>query len=439
MNEFERHENLSSLLKSNHSQALRIESLMAKNVAIVGSGIAGLSLAHELSSLGIHSVLIDRHPLPGGNAARYACKATDSCQRCGACAVQDYVSKIAASDKVQLSLNSEVVNAQRSASSFEIQLFQTPQYVDHSRCNGCGICKKVCPSPNAILVDPFTGRFFINYQECSRSQNMACLICEQACPEQTIDVSLTACYRNLDVDAVVLASGFEPFDARVKTRFGYGRIPGVLSAMDLEDKLRRGYFDMLEEDRRPSSIAFIQCVGSRDVKIGRNYCSRVCCGYAMRSARLLKFKFPGINISMFYMDLQTFDRDFESRIAEAAKEVRLIRAIPSEVRTVSAGNPEVIYNDSNDEVMIEEFDFVVLSVGMGQNPRTIPGVFESVTNSGIYGGSDFARNHSEAHGVFITGAALGPKSIQESIENSANVALKIDSYLGNSLNGVDID
>lgn len=412
---------------------------MAKNVAIIGSGIAGLSLAHELSCLGIHSTLIDRFPLPGGNAARYSCKATDSCQRCGACTVQDYVSKISRNDKIELSLNSEFLESRKTPAGFEIELLQTPQYVDPSKCSGCGICKKVCPSPNAILVDPFTGRFFINYPECSRSQTMACMICEQACPESAIDLSAEPGVRKLDTHAVAIATGFEPFDATVKTRFGYGRIPGVISAMDLEDKLRRGYFDLLDETQEPTSIAFIQCVGSRDAKLGRNYCSRVCCGYALRSARLLKFKFPQITISMFYMDLQTFDRDFENRIAAAAREVNLIRAIPSEIRTGLTGKPMAIYNGANDEVMAQEYDWVILSVGMGQNSTPIAGVADSVPANCDYGSSKFAHTLSNLNGAFVTGAALGPKSIQESIDNSAHVALKIDSYLNSLQSGVDLE
>ncbi len=412
---------------------------MAKNVAIIGSGIAGLSLAHELSSLGINSILIDRHPLPGGNAARYACKATDSCQRCGACTVQDYVSRIAHNDRVELSLNSEVIDTKRTSEGFELRLNQSPQYVDNEKCSKCGICKKVCPSSNAILVDPFTGKFFVNYLECRHSQGMACALCEQACPEYAIDLTLEPVVKPLFTGAVAVATGFEPFDASVKTRFGYGRIQGVISAIDLEDKLRRGYFDLLEEGRRPSSLAFIQCVGSRDVKIGRNYCSRVCCGYAMRSARLLKYKLPEVKIAMFYMDLQTFDRDFENRLAQAAQEVRLIRAIPSEIRTGPDGRPQVVYNGPNDEIMMEGFDFVTLSSGMGQNPQAIPGILESFSMVKSYGDSNNAENVEPVEGAFVTGAVQGPKSIQESIDDSAQVALKIESYLGNSRSGVDVE
>ena len=412
---------------------------MTKNVAIIGSGIAGLSLAHELSCMGISSTLIDRFPLPGGNAARYSCKATDSCQRCGACTVQDYVSKISGNEKIELLMNSEALEFRHTSNGFELQLLQSPQYVDPEKCSGCGICKKVCPSTNAILVDPFTGKFFVNYPDCSRSQNMACMSCEQACPESAIDLSPEPGLKILETGAVALATGFEPFDPTVKTRFGYGRIPGVISAIDLEDKLRRGYFDLLDETQKPAAIAFIQCVGSRDTKIGRNYCSRVCCGYALRSARLLKFKFPQIRISMFYMDLQTFDRNFEDRLAAASKEVNLVRAIPSEIRMGPSEKPMAIYNGLNDEVVVEEYDWVVLSVGMGPDQRPIKGLAHSVSADFDYGSSRFLQALSTVDGAFVTGAALGPKSIQESIDNSIHIALKIDSYLDSSQSGVDLE
>lgn len=413
---------------------------MHKEVAIIGSGIAGLSLAHELSCLGIESVLIDRLPLPGGHAASFACKATDSCQRCGACIVQDYVSKVTHQDIIELSLNCEVLDSVKVSTGFELSLFETPTRISQERCSKCGICKKVCPQSNAILVDPFTGSFFINNSQCLRTQNFSCSACEQACPEDAISLSLEPDLKKIEVNAVAIASGFEPFDASTKTRFGYGRIPGVISSLDLEDMLRRSYFDKLGEKDRPSSISFIQCVGSRDLKIGRNYCSRVCCGYAMRSARLLKYKFPELKVSMFYMDLQTFDRDFENRIMAAAKEVTLVRGMPSEIRCGSNGKPEVIYNGNNDEMMVEEFDLVTLSVGMGPASIGLRGVLGSVNHdAGEYGNLEFGNSATCLRGAYLTGSALGPRTIQESIEHSVHVAREIELYISNLKSGVDVE
>lgn len=413
---------------------------MRKQVAIVGSGIAGLSLAHELSCFGIGSTIIERFPLPGGNAARFACKATDSCQRCGACIVQDYVSKVFACEDICLTCGSEVMDSLRTDSGFRLQILETPAFIDPNLCSKCGICKKVCPAPNAILVDPFTGSFFINYPECLISSDMPCVACEQACPEQAINLALTPERKELDVNAVAIATGFEPFDATAKSRFGYGRVPGVISSLDLEDRLRRGAFDHLDEENRPKSIAFIQCVGSRDVKIGRNYCSRVCCGYALRSARLMKFKFPEMKICMFYMDIQTFDRDFENRIAAARREVNLIRAIPSEIRQGLNGKPEVLYNGAEDEAIVEEFDLVVLSIGMGAQTLVPGGVLESLstTQESYASGGETFRDILPA-GAFLVGSVSEPKSIQESIEDSIIVASQIQTYLGDSQRGGNVD
>lgn len=411
-----------------------------KKVAVIGSGISGLSLAHELGEAGVNSILIETLPLPGGNTARFSCKATDSCQRCGACLVQDYVSKICRNDRVELLLNCEILDSRQTAKGYELLLHKNPAFIDHLSCSKCGICKKVCPAPKAILVDPFTGSFFINYSECLLSQNMQRSACEQVCPEQAINLELQPIDENLEVDAVALATGFEAFDPAQKPRFGYGRVPGVLSALDLEEMFRNGRFENLQENDRPSSIAFIQCVGSRDSKIGRNYCSRVCCGYAMRSARLLKFKFPEIKVSMFYMDIQTFDRDFENRIDKASQEVNLIRAIPSEIRSGPSGKPEITYYGVNDQVIQEEFDLVSLSVGMGPATTSLAGILGTIEpRADFYGSNSFNPNNPAFKGAFLTGCALGPKTIQESIDDSVHVASQIEFYLNKQQSGVEVE
>ena len=416
------------------------EKIMHKEVAIIGSGIAGLSLAHELSCLGIGSAIIDRQAVAGGQAAGFACKATDSCQRCGACIVHDYVSKVTIDDMIEPLLSCHILDSSRTSAGFELLLNEVPARIDQAKCSGCGICKKVCPSPGAIRINPYTGSFFIEYSECLLALGFSCSVCEQACFDDAISISSESVPKKVEALAIAIATGFEPFDATIKKRFGYGRIPGVITSLDLENLFRSGYFQNMGSENSFSSIAFVQCVGSRDIKIGRNYCSRVCCGYAMRSARLLKFMFPSIKVTMFFMDLQTFDRDFEDRVMAASREVDLIRGIPSEIKLGASGKPEVVYNDNDDEVRVEEFDMVTLSVGMGPTTPHIGGYLGFIgANSGNYGDGSFGNPDPTTTGVFRAGSANGPRTIQESIEHAAHVACEIDRYLCKIKSGVDVE
>ncbi|HMK35042.1 MAG TPA: FAD-dependent oxidoreductase [Desulfomonilaceae bacterium] len=232
----------------------------------------------------------------------------------------------------------------------------------------------------------------------------------------------------MEASAVVIASGFTAFDPSEKPRFGYGRVPGVVTGLELESRLRENS----ENLRDVRKVAFIQCVGSRDPKIGRNYCSRVCCGYAMRLARLLKDIAPDILPSMFYMDMQSFDRDFERRLAEAEKEVKLIRSIPSEIRSGPDARPELIYHGPDDNRVVESYDLAVLSVGISPN-ATCAALGEMLglrLNSDGFFGKDGEEVAAGRDGVFVAGTAQGPRSIEETVSHAIRTAGEVASYVG---------
>ena len=257
-----------------------------------------------------------------------------------------------------------MTNVQHTGEGFRLALLQRPPRIMPEKCTGCGSCMEVCPSPGALARAPGEVKVSLKEETCRYFSAGSCSSCVEACPEHAIVFSDASWAVEVDCSAVVLATGFKPFDPSGKPQFGYGRVPGVLTAMDLEALLRHDNWSPNNGNDSAPSVAFIQCVGSRDVRLGRNYCSRVCCGYAMRLARLLMHRFPEVKPSMFYMDIQSYDRDFEQRLAEAAQEVRLIRAMPAEVRASADGSAQVVYHGPDDSTVKESFDMVVLSVGI---------------------------------------------------------------------------
>jgi heterodisulfide reductase subunit A len=271
----------------------------------------------------------------------------------------------------------------------------------------------------------------VNTEACLYLKDESCRRCEEVCREKAVSLDESPSEHRIDTASVVVAGGFSPFDPSEKPRFGYGRVPGVVTSLELDQLLRTDNFTTIRGEKPMRDVAFIQCVGSRDAKIGRNYCSRVCCGYALRLARLLRHRFPGIEPAMFYMDIQPFDRDFERRLEEARREVRLIRSIPAEVRAGEDDRPQLIYQGMDEERIVESFDLVVLSVGISPHSRVraldeLLGV--GVNRDGFLGG-DEEEVITGSSGVFVAGAVQGPKSIEQAVFHAIRTAGKVAAYV----------
>jgi heterodisulfide reductase subunit A len=323
---------------------------MSPEILIIGGGAAGLSAAAALAQGGRSVVIVDRSEAPMGQASGWCCLATDRCQRCGLCLLHDVQSRVQQMPLVRR-LAADVTAIEGTQGNFRATLKAT---VDGA------------------------------------------------------DVPAT-----LEADAVVLATGFVPFDPRGGRPMGYGELNPVVTTVDVNRALRDDDLSALRfAGGATKSLAFLQCIGSRDPEAGRGYCSQVCCQGSLRAARALLHRHPDWQITVFYIDLQVYGKTARSRFAELAPKLRFVQGVPAEILPDEDGAVRLAFQDSDGTMTQESFDGVVLAVGMVPSPGADV-LAESLGVSRTIGG--FLDADSAPDGVQVAGTCAGPSFIEASL------------------------
>ena len=340
--------------------------------------------------------------------------------------------------------------------------FGTPSEV----CQICGACQFVCPTSNVMKADvamrepvPIGDEYnadlvsrsaiYIPYPQavpnkaaiderfCVHQRSDACGICKEFCEAEAIDFEQKEERIDLNVGAVVLSPGYEVFDANSKEELGYSRYPNVMTAIEFERLLSasgpfEGHIQRPSDNTLPKKIAFIQCVGSRDVD--RNYCSSVCCMYATKEAIIAKEHEQDIDCTIFYIDLRAFSKGFEAYY-ERAKElgIRYIRCKPSSIKQVpTTKDLRIQYQADDGKITAEEFNMVVLSTGLCP-PKTGKDISErfsvKLNEHGFCHTEVFTPVESTQEGIYVCGPFTEPKDIPESVMQSSAAASKVLSLL----------
>jgi len=408
---------------------------MANKVLVIGGGVAGLTVASDLADLDIEVEIVEQSDFPGGHAIQYTCKATDQCVKCGACMVEEKLDRVVQNPKIKLMPGARVREVSKSK-DFSVTLLKKPVFIDPEKCSNCGLCFEKCPENSAVtkgFSKNHTPFYAISSEKCLYLKDQSCTVCREACPEGAIDLDAGVMTEATHANAVILATGFTPFNP-VSKPYGYGKFENVITNLEMERMLRTdGRALKPSNGVEAGSIAFIQCVGSRDAKLNHLWCSKVCCGSALRMAGLVKARQPEIQVTFFYMDVQTFGRDFDEFYAKIRKDVRLIRAIPGDIYPAVNDQLRVTFLDNtSSEAFQEEFDLVVLSVGM----TPCQGIQETtetlklqLAETGFVEQADKGGLTSEK-GIFTAGAVTGPMSIPESIASAGKTAFEVAKYLG---------
>lgn len=421
-------------------------------VMVVGGGISGVQTALDLAESGFKVYMIEKKPSIGGVMSQL--DKTFPTNDCSMCILSPKLVEAARHPLINLMTLSEVTEVSGEAPNFKVKVRHNPRYVDMSKCVGCGICAEKCPVkvPNeydaglinrkAIYI-PFAQavplKYSIDETKCLKLTKGRCGLCEKNCPAGAVNYEDKAVEEVLDVGAIILAPGFDVFDARLKREYGYGDYANVVTSLEFERFLSAtgpygGHVVRPSDQKTPKKVAFLQCVGSRDEKTNE-YCSSVCCMYAMKQAIIAGEHTAGLEPTIFFMDIRAFGKEFEDYRARAEKEygINMHRAtrVASVQEDPATKNLILRYAD-NGNVVEEEFDMVVLSVGLeppkGANEMSkIFGI--NLNPYGFAGTNTYSPLSASKPGVFVTGAFASPKDIPTSVAEASGAAAKAGAYI----------
>ncbi len=357
---------------------------------------------------------------------------------------------------------SEVTGVKGEAGDFEIEILRHPRYVDTERCIGCGICAEKCPKK---VHDPFNEnlgkrkaiyveyaqavplKYAIDQENCIYFDKGKCRACEKFCPKDAINFEEKEESLILHVGAIVLAPGSIAFDPTRYSTYKHAKHPNVVTSMEFERILSatgpyQGHLQRPSDQKEPTKIAWLQCVGSRDIhQCDNSYCSAVCCMYSIKEAIVAKeHAGADLDCAIFYMDMRTHGKDFETYFNNAREKhnIRFVRARVPTIESLEGSDDLLIpYVNEKEEIIEEPFDMVVLSVGLETASEVVAlaqklGV--DLTEGRFCKTESFRPVRTSREGIYVCGAFAGPKDIPQSVIEASSAASEASVLLSEAKN-----
>ncbi len=352
------------------------------------------------------------------------------------------------SPNIEILTLTEVLEVEGEKGDFKVTVRVNPRYIDPDKCTACGDCMKYCPR---LAIDTYNAnlnftraaridfpqavptKYYIDPEVCLRLNHETCQLCANVCGPKAINFDQKPEIRTLEVGSIILAPGFGEVPREALEKFGYGRFSDVVHSIEMERLTcvagpTEGEVIRPSDFRHPKKIAYIQCVGSRDLTCNQPYCSSVCCMYAMKQASVIKEHEPEAEITIFFMDIRTQGKGFDQTFRNAAEKYgfKIVRARPGKVDKVD-GKLALNYVDESGEVKRDYFDMVVLSIGLAapQDAEKISRIFGIELNEFKFAKTNYLSPlETTRPGIYVIGAFQGPKDIPESVmQASAGAAL----------------
>jgi len=423
---------------------------MTQRVMIVGGGVAGITSALELADAGIDTVIVEREGFLGGHMAKWD-KLFPTFD-CSICILGPMMARMARHPNIRIMTLTEVTDVRGNVGRYRVTVKQKPRYVDIETCTGCNRCLEVCPvevadeynnglgkrkamvrpSIDAVPIAPY-----IDPNNC-----IGCQSCSGVCEPKSLRYDELEQTEVIEVGAVILATGFQPFDPTIVEEFGYGQIPDVITSLELERLVNPegpsgGKLVRPSNGKPPRNIVFVPCVGSRSHRFNRPYCSRVCCTAAVKEVMQVKQQLPDCEAYVFYTDMRVFGKGQEELYVRAADEYKInfIRGTIEVVHDPISGTVSVRAEDTLVRKMLEfETDLIVLMIGMDAEPSNIE--LSRMFKTPLDENGFFLEQHPKlgpsttaSKGVFLAGVSQGPKDIADTVAHAGLAASKVKTLL----------
>jgi heterodisulfide reductase subunit A len=418
-----------------------------KEVMVIGAGIAGIQAALDLAEQGLLVHLVERLPSIGGRMAQL--DKTFPTNDCSTCILSPKMVDCARHPNIVLHTYSQVEAVRGTAGAFTARVLKRARYVDEDRCTGCGDCALKCPRK---VPDPFNlgldqrraiYLYFaqavpmimtIDPEHCTYLTRGKCGLCQMICQAEAIDFEQMDTEAQLEIGAIVVATGYDFYDPTSMSHYHYDRHPNVITALEFERMISAsgptgGHLLRPSDDQPARVIGFVQCAGSRNVRHNR-YCSTVCCVHSTKEAVLAWEHARDTRSFVFYTDLRGSGKGFRQYMDRAEREynVAFIHGRVAQILEDTEHNPIIKYEDaaaSRPRRMTVDLAVLATSLVPRHDAPHLAAVLDiELDEFGFVNAHPFAPADTSRPGVFACGCCLGPSDIPQSVAQASAAAAR---------------